>query len=457
MCFSEMHKRVTLICSLTVFLTGVITNLLLNYSHSDQTVIDYQKRIELDSHHVLFSPDIHAGTRRDLAFSLYSLNQSIIFSSYKCSLSEYSLAHSMETSSESIDAPFYPSIITADSKTCHDTGFKQYDETAARRSFEVFKRYSLSSFVDVVVCSFYPAECINYVSTNKTILFLPAHRFLLLLCSDQQIRSAMFWMFYSGLSSIHVMAMGRYDREYINYYTGLDVPFIYPSSFLEYSAPIEQDLVIDKVLIAPFHKVSEYYANVLSSLASQQHYNISFTTIKRHFNDSFNLCDLNHFSAVVVFPYAVLSYYLCDLIASSIPMLVPSRHFTALNMGLLSDYRNQDRYYCNGTASMPNRSSNSRHILSPEANTKESRYYWSQFASFYTPCTVVFDRMEDIPKLLFNLNRSDIYQCNLHYIEHMKRHNTREWKRFLRRVHHRTTANDYSDVLKGLNRNATYQ
>ena len=165
---------------------------------------------------MLFSPDIHAGTRRDLAFSLYSLNQSIIFSSYKCSLSEYSLAHSMETSSESIDAPFYPSIITADSKTCHDTGFKHYDETAARRSFEVFKRYSLSSFVDVVVCSFYPAECINYVSTNKTILFLPAHRFLLLLCSDQQIRSAMFWMFNSGLSSIHVMAMGRYDREYIN-------------------------------------------------------------------------------------------------------------------------------------------------------------------------------------------------------------------------------------------------
>ena len=117
MCFSEMHKRVTLICSLTVFLTAMITNLLLNYSHSDQTVIDYQNRIELDCHRVLFSPDIHAGTRRDLAFSLYSLNQSIIFSSYKCSLSEYSLAHSMETSSESIDAPFYPSIITADSKT----------------------------------------------------------------------------------------------------------------------------------------------------------------------------------------------------------------------------------------------------------------------------------------------------------------------------------------------------
>lgn len=40
---------------------------------------------------VFFSPDIHDGTRRDLALSLYNLNQSIILSSKKCDLPKYSI------------------------------------------------------------------------------------------------------------------------------------------------------------------------------------------------------------------------------------------------------------------------------------------------------------------------------------------------------------------------------
>ena len=406
---------------------------------------------------IFFCPDVHDGTRRDLAFSLYHLNQSIVFSSYKCSLPKYSRVHSMEMTTEATNHSVFPSIVIADANTCRRTPFKQFDEAAAHHSFSLFKEYSLSSSVDAIICSFYPAECLNYVTTNKTVVFLPAHRFLLLLCKSEQVNAALFWMFHSGLPNIQVIAMGEYDKEYINYYTGKEVPFLYPSSFFEYSAPQIRRNLFDEVLVAPFHPVSDYYSSVLNGLALKQHYNITFTSVKRKINGSFTFDDLNRFPIVVVFPYAVLSYYLSDIIASAIPMIVPSRQYISMNKGLLSDYRNQDRYYCNGTAIMPERSNASKHILSPEANTPESRYYWSQYASFYTPCVTTFHSMDEIPGLVERMNVNSVYECNLKFIEEMKKHNRREWLRLFRRIHPRTTANDYSDVLALVNRSSVYQ
>ena len=407
-------------------------------------------------HWVFYSPDIHDGTRRDLAMSLYHMNQSIVFSSKKCSLPTYSIAHFLENKVDDITELVYPSVLIAGENTCGNTTFGAYDEKSAISAYHTMSHIPLLPSIEVIICLFYPAECLNYIATNNTIIFMPAHRFLLRLCNDNQIRSAIYWMFESKQSQIHVIALGEYDREYINYFSGQEVPFIYPSSFYEYQPPQIRRNLFKEILVAPFKTVADGYCELLNNYSRSRNYNLAFTTIRHKIRGLFSFNDLNRFPAVVVFPYAVLSYYLSDIIASAIPMIVPSRTYISEHYGLLTDYRNQDNHYCGGRANMPERHSNSIHTLSPEAKTRESRYYWSQYASFYTPCSITFDSIEEIPNIVLNMNVTAVYECGLRFIETMKEHNEREWLQIIRSIKHRDMSKGYDAFLQSLHRNSTY-
>lgn len=410
-------------------------------------------KVKTEKHMVFFSPDIHDGTRRDLAFTLYNLNQSIIFASKKCSLPGYSIVSKMQISDRVSPIPF-PSILYANRRTCSSVTTRVFSEKAAKKAFRTLRQYSKTSSIDAIVCAFYPAECLNYVATNKTIIFLPAHRFSLLLCSVPALSTALYWMFHSGLSHIHVVAMGTYDREYINYYTGKNVSFIYPSSMLEFTPPRRRVIRFNSVLVAPFKDKAAPQASTLNTIARSQNSSVTFTTVQQAIKGPFSLRQLSEFRAVVVFPYAMLSYYLCDLMATGIPMIVPSRKFLASSRYLL-DYRNSGSYYCKKrieTARHPS----SQHPISPEENSCEARYYWLQYASFYTPCSITFDSMEEIPALVKSLNVSSVYECNLRFIAEMKKHNRKEWMKIINKVEHRDMAKNYDDVLKQVKRTRVY-
>lgn len=407
-------------------------------------------------HWVFYSPDIHDGTRRDLAMSLYHMNQSIVFSSKKCSLPKYSIAHFLENKVDDITELVYPSVLIAGESTCGNTTCGVFEEKSAINAFYTMSQMPLSSSIEAIICLFGPSECLNYIATNKTIIFMPAHRFLLGLCRDDQIQTSMYWLFKSKLPQIHVIPLGEYDREYINYFSGQEVPFIYPSSFYEYQPPRIRRNLFKEILVAPFKNIADGYCETLNNYSRANHYSLVFTTIRHKIRGAFSFNDLNRFPAVVVFPYAVLSYYLSDIIASAIPMIVPSRTYISEHYELLTDYRIQDNHYCRGRASLPERHANSIHTLSPEENTQESRYYWSQYASFYTPCSITFDSIEEIPNIVLNMNATAVYECGLRFIDTMKEHNEREWLRIIRSIKHRDMSKSYDAFLQPLHRNSTY-
>ena len=66
---------------------------------------------------------------------------------------------------------------------------------------------------------------------------MPAHRFLITRCSSNDSNSLMKWMFNKPKAPIIVMAAGKYDAEYINYYSGKNVDYIIASTLLMYSPP----------------------------------------------------------------------------------------------------------------------------------------------------------------------------------------------------------------------------
>ena len=105
---------------------------------------------------------------------------------------------------------------------------------------------------------------------------------------------------------------------------------------------------------------------------------------------------------------------------------------------------------------MPDKHPKSRHPFSPEDNSTEARFYWTQFAYFFTPCTTTFDSLEEIPRIVQNMNYEQLYRCNLQYNEVMKVHNRRVWSSLIDSIDHRQMANEFDAVLKTVNRTAVY-
>ena len=233
------------------------------------------------------------------------------------------------------------------------------------------------------------------------------------------------------------------------------MPFVYPTSFYEYSPPPVRKNLFTEILVAPWG--SKRYCLTLNNISHSLNYSMVFTTIRDKVKGQFSFHDLNRFPAVVVFPYAVLSYYLSDIITTAIPMIVPSRTYISTHYDLLTDYRNQDGCYCKGRAKMPNQHARSVHTISPEANTRESRYYWSQFSSFYTPCSITFDSLEEIPRIVSTMNVTEVYECGLRFIEAMKEHNKKEWRSVIQNVKHRKLSESYDAFLQSVKRNSIYQ
>ena len=402
--------------------------------------------------YVLMTPDIHDGTRVDLASNILSLNQTLYLTSAKIHLPHYSNLRKRETSEQSYLAHPRSSLVIGNRSLCKNTPFKKYNENVSINMFQLLAKTEMFSKVDAIVCMFYPAICQNYVALNKTIIYMPAHRFFIKRCTKNDIDSYFYWMFNSKSSKI-VVAAGQYDAEYINYFTGKKIPYIIASTILTYpNPPLNSSRRMN--IVAPFKEEGTKWLPILRKNAREMNYKYPFASI-RSFKHPFSLDELASFQSVIVFPYAVLSYYLCDIITSTIPMFVPSPEFI-LDYNLMHDYRNTGKY-CPQNAYQPPKSNLTRHPYSPEDNSRDARLYWLQFASFYTPCVTVFSSFEDLFKKLQSTDFNKVRQCNREYRQTILNHNRKQWEAILQQIDQgRIIPESYSDFLKWENRSSVY-
>ena len=151
----------------------------------------------------------------------------------------------------------------------------------------------------------------------------------------------------------------------------------------------------------------------------------SIVRIQEIIRRSFELNDINRFKAAILFPYAMLSYYIADLITTAIPLFVPSPRMMAReNIGF--DAMNNDIQYCWTRANELPRHPNTTHPYSPEDRSIRAVEYWTQYASFYTPCSIQFNDYNHLARLMRTTNYSSVFECNLQYRETIKQHNNRE-------------------------------
>ena len=118
----------------------------------------------------------------------------------------------------------------------------------------------------------------------------------------------------------------------------------------------------------------------LNELASKKEFNISFKHI-RNLYKKYTLQQLANHPAIVLYPYAVMSYSIIDYYIAKIPIFVPS---SKLWKGV-GDRSIRASYYC-GNVQDIEPSINTIHPYSPNEEEDEAYQYWLKYAD----CKFIF-------------------------------------------------------------------
>ena len=287
--------------------------------------------------------------------------------------------------------------------------FNIYNMDYVNQLWSFFEDDSLMKEVDAFICMFYPSQCQNYLVFNKTTIFMPAHRLFIKRCKYQEDQRLLQWLFNEPRAHVIVVAAGHYDAEYINYYTGHRVPYVIASNLLSYTPPQHYSPTRDSFLYAPFkHRpYTEGIIHNISAACNRTGFHCPVVKIREAIRGPFTLADLSSFRAAVVFPYAVLSYYLADLISSAVPLFIPSPRMI-VEEKVLIDSKTKDPSYCGKKWEDLPRHPNSTHPYSPEDYDPKAVEYWLQFAMFYTPCSIVFDSYDELARLMQTTNYAKV-------------------------------------------------
>jgi hypothetical protein len=397
--------------------------------------------------YLFFTPDIHDGTRIDLVSSLIFLNQSIFLSSRKPTLPGY-YKPPVSISSQFNTTLTSPQLLMPQNSIMLPTlPYDIQDEEILKSNFKRIRDILYKQRVDCIVCMFYPGACQFFIAFNLTVLFLPAHRLPIKHCKAgfQSILNAITY----GYPNVITMAAGKYDAEYLNYFSGLNVPIIESSSLFAYDDPCNYNPKYSEILVAPFKLKRIPYLNNLNNISYKFNLNITFTTIHQKLGRNWKFQQLYDFKAVIIFPYAVLSYYINDIIASGIPFFVPAPSFL-VQLGCICDYRFGDPFYCKN-ASVPLKSNLTSHPYSPEDTSVVAKTYWMQFASFYKKSAIIFTSWDDLGNKLKTTNLSMVFYQRVMENKEIRDSNIVQWKRVFRKINKRILPTSYEDSLHYFN------
>eukprot|EP00668_Euglena_longa_P014783 GGOE01018808.1.p3 GENE.GGOE01018808.1~~GGOE01018808.1.p3 ORF type:complete len:296 (+),score=74.15 GGOE01018808.1:709-1596(+) len=216
-----------------------------------------------------------------------------------------------------------------------------------------------------------------------------------------------------------VAAKGRYDLEYIRHYTGIVGRPLYTSSLLYTQPPPQYAPTSEIILLGPVtQKDGLLTTRFLRRLqwAVDAKYGPSgdgkwptalgrrptFQWIRWLYPQKYNFSQLATHPAVVLVPYAVLTYSMTELYSLGIPMFVPSPRFLS-EWRLITDRigrchpRNSLAVHAKLDAVASCDDHVGKHPYSPNSPATKAFAHWLQFADFYRwRHVVVWDSFADL-------------------------------------------------------------
>jgi len=290
--------------------------------------------------------------------------------------------------------------------------------------------------------------CQLWESWNKTMIFLPAHRYNLGRCSVKEWKELDEFLFKLNASMPYtgntVGAVSRYDLEYLRYYTGIKGTLI--SSFGGfYMNSNDYKPVEESLLVIGSH--SDTFEKRVRSALQPEFKVVGIHKQYKFYKDS----DIGRHRAIIILPYSVMSYKNTEFYAATIPMFVASPRFYLSyydpvngQIGFGSDRSINSTPHCNDDPRLEEKmrpllnSSKSIHLYSPNIDhlqDAESEQYWIQFSDFYDwPHIQHFDSLADLKNILLNSNLTQIHLDMQAEMRLRSQQVTFEWCKMIRRI-----------------------
>jgi hypothetical protein len=272
---------------------------------------------------------------------------------------------------------------------------------------------------DAILCTFPAGACESYERLNRTLLFLPVHRFSLGRCNVPSYRRLVSRIQAWAASGEHIIAAASvYDVEYMEYFTGVR-PILLNATALWYTAHHVRlgppNNMAPEILLGPLGKTQLPFRREFNAAMSRLQASLvdpPFTfAFASELYGHYKFADIVQHRAIVVFPRATVSYGSLEAYALGIPMFVPSIAF-AVRLGLVDDRFFTGTGYCNNfnrsdlTVYFP------RHPFNPEDPSMSSSMYWLRFAEEYQwPHVQIFSSWEDLVRKLHSVDLEAIHSA----------------------------------------------
>jgi len=359
-----------------------------------------------------WTSDLHDGTRLDIPSALVHMGQKVIEAGHKQTTSPYQFVFQRK----GFTVYKRLSNVILHQYLAHST---RLTEKMLKDNYEFFKRDSQIASTDAFMCMFPASMCEMWMPFNKTIVFMPAHRYNLGRCTEKEWNHLNEHL--NALVSMdnpkHIIgAESAYDREYLRHYTGLDpLPLYSFSGFYTANntyAPKRHEILafgtwddrlatkITKFHIHPVHRLYQRY----------------------------QLSDLVNHPAVVFLPYSVMSYKLTEIYSLCIPLFMPSMTFIRnVRRTVTYDRSSLSSTYCNnaGLDKVMKAHPSSIHPYSPNIDMdkdREAEFYWLQFADFFHwPHIIYFDDFKDLETKLGKVDLSKTHDLMVDEVERKKK------------------------------------
>ena len=329
---------------------------------------------------------------------------------------------------------------------------RRITEKMVQDNYRFYKNDSEIASVDAFLCSYQPGMCEMWMPFNKTIVFLPAHRYNMGRCTIKETRRLnehLHTLARMDHPKHVISAASKYDLEYLRHYTGLEVLPLY--SYSLYTTNNTYDPIRDEILI--FSKqigLNNWDDRFLTDITK-----VKLVQVKELYK-WYSFSDLVHHRAVVFLPYAAMTCKMTELYSMSIPMFIPSmKYFQNLNP-FGPDRSLLTWIYCKGKGPLKDSEmvpdASSIHPYSPNAMDKESEFYWLQLADFIQwPHITYFDDFKDLEQKLLKADFNKIHKLMVKENKRRRMELENNWCKAFKKIEKgRQVPRDYRSAIENL-------
>jgi hypothetical protein len=244
--------------------------------------------------------------------------------------------------------------------------------------------------------------------------------------------------------------MSKYDQEYQAHFTGLRGYRLFAYGGF-YAKNVVYNPIRTEYLVAPTSFIGLREQSWLRDLRKYAGpFGMKFFHVREVYQ-RYTLQELANHPAVVIFPYASMTYSLVDLYISKIPIFVPSIEILA-KYKTVADRNVKFGAYCGPENVDINPHESTIHEYTPNSDDYLPLKYWLKYSDYYQwPFVTVFRSWQDLVEKLQQFNLTRISE-NMKWFNGLRETDLLEnWCQIIKRLNKTQIPSSYNESLKYFN------